>query len=171
MSPRTTAPRASAAFSGDRPSEAAPAHPAAAHGAGPASLAIFGAVALLLLGFGGYGVWVVRSAPDVGPAAYERVRAGMGREEVQAALGLPAGDYRDDAHKPGGRRYTELSEQEAEEELGTGDAAGRLAWEGNAYSIVVGFDEAGLVRWKTLWRHVPPTPRGPVEKALAWLTP
>jgi hypothetical protein len=74
----------------------------------------------------------------------------------QAALGLPAGDYRDDAHKPGGRSHTEWSEQAGEAEFGSGETAGRLAWEGNEYSIVVGFDQAGVVRWKNLWKHIPP---------------
>ena len=173
MSAKTKAPFAVAAFAGDRQTEPVTAQdmrpwrrrPAAARqwGVLAMSLAALGAVALLLLAFGWYAAWAAAPAPDITPAAYERVRAGMAREEVQTAIGLPAGDYRDDAHKPGVRRLTEWSEQEAEEELGTGDTAGRLAWEGNAYSIVVGFDEAGVVRWKTLWKHVPPTPRGPLE--------
>lgn len=133
------------------------------------SLAAVGTVVLLLLAFGWYAVWAAPSPVKITPEAYERVKEGMGREEVQAAIGFPAADYRDDAHKPGGRRYTEWSEEAGEEEFGAGDTAGRLAWEGNAYSIVTGFDEAGVVRWKTLWRHVPPAPRGPVEKVLAWL--
>jgi hypothetical protein len=136
-------------------------------GALAATLAALGAVILLLLAFGWY---AVKTAPaELTPETYERVTEGMGREEVQAAIGFPAGDYRDGAHKPGGRRYTEWSEEAGEEEFGAGDTAGRLSWQGNAYSITAGFDEAGLVRWKTLWKHVPPTPRGPVERALAWL--
>jgi hypothetical protein len=49
------------------------------------------------------------------------------------------------------------------------ETAGRLHWEGDTYSIVAGFDETGVVTWKTLWRHVPPTPRGPVERLRARL--
>jgi hypothetical protein len=135
----------------------------------PVSLAAAGFVLLLLLAFGWYAIWALPSPAKITPAEYARVKKGMSREEVQAAVGLPAGDYRDAAHKPGGRRYTEWSEEAGEEEFGDGDTAGRLTWEGNAYSIVAGIDEAGAVSWKTLWRHVAPTPRGPVERVLAWL--
>jgi hypothetical protein len=135
----------------------------------PVSLAAAGAVALSLLGLGWYLVLTAPSHVKITPAAYERVAEGMGGEEVRAAIGLPAGDYRDGAHKPGGRWFTEWSEEAAQQEFGDGDTADRLAWEGNAYSIVVGFDEAGGVQWKTLWKHVPPTPHGPVERVLAWL--
>jgi hypothetical protein len=116
----------------------------------------------LALAFGQFAVSADASPAWITPRAYEGVKEGMTRQDVQEAIGLPAGDYRDDAHKPGGRSYTEWSEQAAEAEFGSGDTAGRQAWEGNAYSIVVGFDDAGAVSWKTLWRHVPPTP--PREK-------
>jgi hypothetical protein len=132
------------------------------------SLAAVGAVALALLAFSWYVVWAAPPPDRITPDAYERVKEGMSRDEAQAAVGLPAGDYRDGAHRPGGRWDTEWSEEAGDEDYG-GDTVGRLAWEGNVYSVVVGLDEAGAVRWKTLWRHVPPTPRGPVEKALAWL--
>jgi hypothetical protein len=124
--------------------------------------------ALTLAAFGWYAVWAV-PPPRITHPAYERVKGGMNREEVQAAIGLPAGDYRDAAHKPGGRWYTEWSEEAGQEEFGDEGTSGRIAWEGNAYSIEVGFNGAGVVIWKTLWKHVPPTPRGPVERVLAWL--
>jgi hypothetical protein len=128
-----------------------------------------GIVLLLLPAIGCYAVWAIPSPPRITPAEYAWVKGGMNREEVQAAIGLPAGDYRNAAHKPGGRWYTEWSEEAGEEEFGTRGTAGRLQWQGNTYSIEAGFDEAGLLTWKTLWRHVPPTPRGPVERVLAWL--
>jgi hypothetical protein len=137
-------------------------------GALPITLAAVGSVYLLLLTFGGYALWAASSPARITPEAYERVTEGMSRDDVQAALCLPPGDFRNDAHKPGGRWYTEWSEQADEKEFGDGDTAGRLSWEGNAFSIVVGFDEAGVVTWKTLWKHVPPTPRDPVEKVLTW---
>ena len=93
----------------------------------------------------------------------------MGREAVQAAIGLPPGDYRDGDHRPGGRSYTEWSEEAGQVDFVDTETAGRLHWEGDTYSIVAGFDEAGVVTWKTLWRHVPPTPRGPVERLRARL--
>jgi hypothetical protein len=120
-----------------------------------ASLASAGVV-VVVLALGQITAGAGPSPAKLTPQAYERVKEGMGREEVQAALRLPAGDYRDAAHKPGGRSHTDWSEQAAEEEFGSGETAGRLAWEGNEYSIVVGFDQAGVVRWKTLWKHVPP---------------
>jgi hypothetical protein len=132
------------------------------------SLTAAGPVVLLLLAIG----WaVVRSAPSskISPDVYARVKEGMRREEVQAALVLPPGDYRDGAHKPGGRSYTEWWEEAGGEEFGARETAGRLRWEGNRYSIEVGFDETGVVTWKELWRHVPPTPHGALEELLAWL--
>jgi hypothetical protein len=115
-------------------------------------------IAVLVLTLGQFAAGAGPSRAKITAQAYERVKDGMGREEVQAALGLPAGDYRDDAHKPGGRSHTDWSEQAAEEEFGSGETGGRLTWEGNEYSIVVGFDRAGVVRWKTLWKHVPRDP-------------
>jgi hypothetical protein len=181
MTARITHPSATSALSGLHPSRPTLPHGAAPHsrrwrrlGAGrwaelPALLAAVAGVVLFLLIFG----WqVLRAAPGpvpITPEGYERVKQGMGREEVEAAVGLPPGDYRDGDHQPGGRWYTEWSEEAGNEEFNDGDTAGRLTWEGNAYSVVVGFDDAGAVQWKTLWKHVPPTPRGPVEKALAWL--
>jgi hypothetical protein len=119
------------------------------------------------------GAFVLRGASArgrIGPQAYEQLREGMHRTEVEAAVGLPPGDHRDRAHRPGGRLFTEWAEEEAAVEFG-GAAADRLHWQGNDYSIAAGFDEAGTVRWKTLWRHVPPTPRDPadaVRRRLGW---
>jgi hypothetical protein len=93
----------------------------------------------------------------------------MGREEVVAAVGLPPGDYRDRAHRPGRGRPTVWSEEAAEDELGAGATTDRLHWDGNEYGIVAGFDEGGVVVWKTLWRHVPPAPGGPLTQVRAWL--
>jgi hypothetical protein len=135
----------------------------------PVSLVAVGGVALVVAALGWYAVWATPAPARITPAAYERIAAGMSRDEVQSAIGLPAGDYRNAAHQPGGRAYTEWSEEAGQEDLGDAETPGRLTWEGNAYSITVGFDEAGFVQWKTLWKHVPPTPRGPVEKVLAWL--
>jgi hypothetical protein len=87
----------------------------------------------------------------------------MHRSEVQAAVGLPAGDYRDRAHRPGGRSFTEWAEEADGKEFG-GATAEQLRWEGNEYDISAGFDEEGRLTWKTLWRHVPPAPRGPVDQ-------
>ncbi|HEX5271634.1 MAG TPA: hypothetical protein VFW33_14150 [Gemmataceae bacterium] len=137
-------------------------------GALPVSLAASGAAVLFLAAFGWYAVWAAPSRARVTPAAYERIQAGMSREEVEAAVGVPAADYRHAAHRPGGRRYTEWSEEAGDEVFG-GETANRLTWEGNKYSIAVGFDEAGAVTWKTLWKHVPPTPHTPAEKVLDWI--
>jgi hypothetical protein len=133
------------------------------------ALAIVSIVVLFLLAFGWLDLRTTAPSARINPQAYARVEQGMHREEVQAAIGLPPGEYRDDAHQPGGRRYTEWSEEAAEQEFSARDTADRLQWEGNTYSIVAGFDEAGVVAWKTLWRHVPPTPRGPVEQLRAFL--
>jgi hypothetical protein len=133
------------------------------------SLAAVVAVVLLLLAFVWYAVGTAASSARISPEAYARVQEGMRRDEVRAAVGLPPGDYRDAAHEPGGPLYTEWSEEVADEEFGAGATADRLQWEGNAYSVVAGFDEAGVVTWKTLWRHVPPTPRGPLGQFRAWL--
>jgi hypothetical protein len=133
------------------------------------SLLGLGTIVLLLLAFGWHAMQPAPPSAKIGPKAYVRVQEGMAREEVQSAIGLPPGDYRDSAHKPGGRLHTEWSEEAAGEEFGARDSASRLQWEGNTYSIVAGFDEAGLVTWKTLWRHVPPTPHGPREQLRAWL--
>jgi hypothetical protein len=127
-----------------------------------------GAVALSLVVVSWYVAWAAPPRVRITPEAYERVKEGMSQEEARAAMGLPAGEYRDGSHRPGGRWYTEWSEEAGDEDYG-GDTVVRLAWEGNAYSVVVGLDEVGAVRWKTLWKHVPPVPRGPVEKVLAWL--
>jgi hypothetical protein len=138
-------------------------------GAPLAAVAAVAIAAWLLLALGWYAVRTGPRPAQVTPEAYGRVQEGMSRAEVQAAIGLPAGDYRDRAHQPGGRRYTEWSEEAVEEEFVTGETAGRLEWEGNGYSIAAGFDEAGVVQWKTLWKHVPPTPHGPLEQLLDWL--
>jgi len=130
-----------------------------------------GLVATLLLTVAA--VLVLRSLPPpgrIGPEAYGRVMEGMDRAQVEKAIGLPPGDYRDRAHKPGGRAFTEWSEEAAGEEFG-GAAEDRLQWQGNDFSISAGFDEAGRVTWKTLWHHVPPPPRGPadeLQRRLGW---
>ena len=136
-----------------------------------AVLALLAALAAVLLT--AVAVSVLRSLPPRGridAAAYGRVRQGMDRAEVQTAVGLPPGDYRDRAHRPGGRAFTEWSEEAASEEF-DGVAADRLQWEGNQYSISAGFDDTGRLAWKTLWRHVPPASRGPVDelhRRLGW---
>jgi hypothetical protein len=99
----------------------------------------------------------------IGPESYERVHDGMQQTEVMAALGLPPGDYRDRSHRPGGHAFTDWSEEAATVEFG-GTAVDRLHWEGNEYSIATGFDEAGRLAWKTLWRHETSTPRTPMDK-------
>ena len=140
---------------------------AAKRDAAPALLAAIGAVALLVA-VAWYALATARVV-TIGPAAYARIGTGMRQQEVGGAIGLPPGDYRDRAHRPGGSRYTEWSEEVADDELGAADAVSQLRWEGNQYGISVGFDEAGVVTWKTLWRHVPPAPRGPGEQVRAWL--
>jgi hypothetical protein len=128
-------------------------------------------VAVLLLTV--IAVSALRSLPPRGRIdadAYGRVRQGMDRAQVQTAVGLPPGDYRDRAHRPGGRAFTEWSEEAAAEEF-DGVAADRLQWEGNEYSISAGFDDAGRLTWKTLWRHGSPPSRGPVDelhRRLGW---
>jgi hypothetical protein len=134
-----------------------------------ASLVVAGAVVVLLLSLGWLTPRPASPSAKISPDAYERVTSGMRREEVQAAVGLPPGDYRDGEHRPGGHSYTEWSEEAGSEEFGAGKTAGRLEWEGNGYSIVAGFDEAGRVTWKTLWQHVPPTPRTPFDHVRARL--
>jgi hypothetical protein len=131
-------------------------------------LAVGGAVVVLVLAFGWYGARPASSA-RIRPEAYARIKEGMRLEEMQAAIGLPPGDYRDRAHSPGGRSYTEWSEKAGAEEYGAGESAGWHQWEGNAYSISVGFDETGGATWKTLWEHVPPTPRSPLDHLRARL--
>lgn len=138
-----------------------------------AVLVRFGSAAVVALVLSALVISVLESLPPrgrIGPEAYGRVREGMDRAEVETAVGLPPGDYRDRAHRPGGRAFTEWSEEAAGEEFG-GSAEDRLQWEGNEYSISAGFDESGRVTWKTLWRHVPPAPRGPVDEVqrrLGW---
>jgi hypothetical protein len=138
-------------------------------GTGLASLAAAGTVVLLLLTLS----WITHpskpASARIDPGAYALVSEGMRREEVQAAIGLAPGDYRDGAHRPGGRSHTDWSEEAATEEFGARDTAVRLQWEGNAYSIVAGFDESGVVTWKTLWKHEAPTAHGPYEQLRAWL--
>jgi hypothetical protein len=123
--------------------------------------------ALLLVAAGWYLLQSVPASDRINPEAYGRVGAGMTRQEVEAAVGLPPGDYRGRAHRPGGAAYAEWSEEAAGEEFSAEATAGRLHWEGEEYSIVAGFDEGGAVAWKTLWRHVPPPPRGPLDELRA----
>jgi len=132
-------------------------------------LAAVGTAVPLLLGLGWLATRAMPAGAEIGPAAYASVKEGMHREEVESAIGLPPGDYRDREHKPGGRSYTEWSEEAGNEEFVAGATAGRVQWEGNAYSITTGFDESGVVAWKTLWKHVPPTPRDPLGRLRAWL--
>jgi hypothetical protein len=134
-----------------------------------ASFVAAGAVVVLLLSLGWLTPRAASPSTRISPEAYERVASGMRREEVQAVIGLPPGDYRDGEHSPGGHSYTEWSEEAGAEEFGAGATAGRLQWEGNGHSIVAGFNEAGVVTWKTLWKHVPPTPRTPFDRVRAHL--
>jgi hypothetical protein len=130
---------------------------------------VLGVAGMLLLAWEWPALRTAARSARIGPAAYARVTDGMSRDEVQSAIGLPPGDYRDPAHAPGGRCSTEWSEEAGQVDFVAGDTAGRLHWEGNAYGITAGFDEAGRVTWKTLWRHVPPTPRGPLGRLRAQL--
>ena len=61
-----------------------------------------GTIVLLLLAFGWHAMQPAPPSAKIGPKAYVPVQEGMAREEVQSAIGLPPGDYRDSAHKPGG---------------------------------------------------------------------
>jgi hypothetical protein len=47
--------------------------------------------ATVLLGVAGF---LLRSASPITPRAYHRIKEGMTRQEVEAVLGLPPGDYR-----------------------------------------------------------------------------
>src|SRR5947209_2454499 len=75
------------------------------------SLAVVCTLVLLPLASGWYALWTAAPSAKIDPEAYARVAKGMGRKEIESAIGLPPGDYRDRAHEPGGRSYTEWSEE------------------------------------------------------------
>jgi len=56
-------------------------------------LVVVGAVILTVTGY-----CLLKPSAPINPRAYARIKAGMTREEVEAVLGLPAGDYRDAQH-------------------------------------------------------------------------
>jgi hypothetical protein len=108
---------------------------------------------LLLLGCVAVG-WTWRSEP-ISPAGYDRIRLGMTPHEVDAALGLSAGDYYT-RHAVYGTMSRPLVEPLRERGLPfrdfddaiSGRGTGRRdirpgMWCGNAYCIWVRFDESG----------------------------
>jgi hypothetical protein len=116
----------------------------------------FAAIACALLGAA---LWLFLQAPPPPPInveVYERIEKGMTQAEVEAAIGLPPGDYRTD---PAGRRHFA--------ELLPGKGARVVEWEADGCNIQVRVDErSGRVTSKIFGEGLrPPTL---LERLRAW---
>ena len=92
----------------------------------------------------------------IGPASYRAIRAGMSKEQVEAVIGVPAGDYYV-RHSPDWRApYSTLLEHRGEKVDNLWTRTKRIGdrtvaveqWRGNHFIIHVAFDEAhSAVAW------------------------
>jgi hypothetical protein len=122
---------------------------------------LIGMVVLLLLA----GIARVWPGPGIGPAGFARIRAGMTRAEVQAAVGMPAGECAD--HGDGcmaatfiGRWGAEsAAEDEAHEYLYS------ESWIGDSHALAVHYGKDGKVDGCCLAEINPPG-RSYLDKAI-----
>ncbi len=97
--------------------------------------------------------------------AYERVKVGMARAEVEAVVGVPPGDYR---RRPGrGKVYSPLA-GEPPASLGKASGLGRAEWWHDEHSPFVWVDGRGQVAGEAFNEAVPPPPGGPLDELKAW---
>jgi hypothetical protein len=97
---------------------------------------------------------LLRTGSPINPWAYQRIKAGMTRPEVEAVFGLPEGDYRTPGHRAAGQTprrildswgdfgqylYPDLPMPQP------GGAEDSALWLGNDYGIQVGFGADGGV--------------------------
>jgi hypothetical protein len=112
--------------------------------------------------------------PQVGRAQFERITEGMTLDEVEAAVGAPAGEYRWQAllsRAPvDGAARTELEEagvsvhEIVQAEQAPAATVTHRMWWGDTYTICVAFDGNGKVIGHSLWA----TDRG-ADGTLTWL--
>jgi hypothetical protein len=119
-------------------------------------LSLAGLVPLAVVLF--FAAWLL--PPDACPvtkAAYEKVKSGMTRSEVEAILGGPAGDYTTGEHEmgPGGPTH------------------GRIfywneLWEGDEGTVYLAIGEKGVLR-KEFWPGRRTRPWTPLERMGHWI--
>jgi hypothetical protein len=105
-----------------------------------------------------------RSFDPIGPENYERIGAGMRRDEIEAIIGVPAGIQAKDrpivegdftSHSRAGYQVAQ-SGIPIVEMRGELAASGRLLqWWGKHYAIEVGLDENGCAKGWQLLKLVP----------------
>jgi hypothetical protein len=119
------------------------------------------------------------------PAKYRQIRAGMTRQQVEAAIGLPSGDYFRGPQGVGGTSSGVYGLELAHEGLPRSaipqtwyrhpdlkpNAAIVLSWWGNRYVIDVAFDESGAVVAWTLSEVVVVRATTLGERIQMWLGP
>jgi hypothetical protein len=110
---------------------------------------VIGAAALA-----GSAYFLLRTGSPVNPLAFERIKAGMTRKEVEAVFGLPEGDYRAPEHVAAGPSNDRILDSWGD--FGQylypdipmpqpGGAEDSALWLGNDYGIQVGFGADGGV--------------------------
>jgi hypothetical protein len=114
-----------------------------------------GTVALILL-LGGGLLWFRWSRPEGVRAKFEKIRAGMTEREVEDLLGGPPGFYGEQPSPPKGGLPIRVGLSDWNIQISN--------WYFPGDRITVQFDNAGIVRWKTI---DPPTQ---FDRAREWIT-
>jgi hypothetical protein len=101
---------------------------------------------------------------------YERIQLGMGLEEIEDLIGLPPGDYRDDAEKASGiSPWGSLGISDATF-FASEDWRKSVSWIGKDYAITLFLNDAGsIVEDKQLCTPLTPKRRSLVEQLRHWL--
>jgi hypothetical protein len=126
------------------------------------------AVAVLIVGW--YALPPKSPSRKINPNSYERIKPGMRLAEVESLIGLPPGDYRDDAEKASGispfqtRGIIDTTWMASEDWRATAD------WIAQDYAITVFLDGSGsIVEDKQLCAPLGPKRGGFWEQLLDWL--
>ncbi len=100
------------------------------------------------------------------PEAYERLRVGMTREEVQAAIGLPPGDYR--RNRGAAKVYTAL-DGNIPQDIGKSSGLAFVDWWGDENMIGVWVDAQGKVAGTAISKPIPQREAGIWESFRRWI--
>jgi hypothetical protein len=125
--------------------------------------------------------WVFLPQERIGPAAYDRIKVGMTRQQVEGIIGLPTGDYYTGPRSPSsmsgpygtlnkeaGVRRSDLSDGPRGFASRDGRRVKLEQWWGDNYIVEVGFGEDGAAVGCDLYDVDPPLHPDLLTRLRSW---